>query len=356
MKSTSFPVLTLALGLAFSGQSLAAPGILNHQGRIAVSGVNFNGTGHFKFALVDTTASTSFWSNDDTSTAGSEPTAGITVPVVNGHYAVALGESNAIPASIFVDNDDVRLRIWFSETGTGGSFELLSPDRRITSAGYALSSAALATDATLPLSLMDATGAAGALGQVLAIGGSGIEWRGGSTLDNPDGTIADVVRIDADGRVGIGADGPDPLASAALFLEPRGNAPGLSDPRSVAVQGDFAYVVDAGTNLLQVFDVSDPDNIVPRDSDGTNMNVPTSIAVQGNFAYVVDSLTDLLQVFDISDPDNIVPRDSDGTNISFPRSVAVQGNFAYVVDSITQLLQVFDISDPDNIVPRDSDG
>ena len=31
----------------------AAPSIVNHQGRIAASGVSFDGTGHFKFALVD---------------------------------------------------------------------------------------------------------------------------------------------------------------------------------------------------------------------------------------------------------------------------------------------------------------
>ena len=31
----------------------AVPQFINHQGRIAVNGVNFNGDGQFKFALVD---------------------------------------------------------------------------------------------------------------------------------------------------------------------------------------------------------------------------------------------------------------------------------------------------------------
>ena len=39
------------LGVVESGA--AVPQLLNHQGRIAVAGVNFNGSGQFKFALVD---------------------------------------------------------------------------------------------------------------------------------------------------------------------------------------------------------------------------------------------------------------------------------------------------------------
>ena len=44
---------------------------------------------------------------------------------------------NAIPASVFAENTDVRLRVWFSTDNA--SFELLSPDRRIASGAYALS-------------------------------------------------------------------------------------------------------------------------------------------------------------------------------------------------------------------------
>ena len=48
----------------------AAPALLNHQGRMAVNGVNFEGTGQFKFALVNTAGTTTYWSNNGTSTAG----------------------------------------------------------------------------------------------------------------------------------------------------------------------------------------------------------------------------------------------------------------------------------------------
>src|SRR5437868_1757186 len=49
------------------------PGIINYQGRVMVNGTNLTGTGRFKFALVNATGTTTFWSNDGTSVNGSEP-------------------------------------------------------------------------------------------------------------------------------------------------------------------------------------------------------------------------------------------------------------------------------------------
>ena len=49
--------LFIALVVMASGRAFAVPSLLNHQGRIAVSGVNFNGSGQFKFALVNATGS-----------------------------------------------------------------------------------------------------------------------------------------------------------------------------------------------------------------------------------------------------------------------------------------------------------
>ena len=120
-----------------------APGILSHQGRIAVNGANFDGAGQFKFALVNAAGDAAYWSNDDTSTTGDEPVAAVSIPVSKGHYAALLGDAPmvAIPGSVFSDNADVRLRIWFSADG-GTTFEQLAPDRRIASVGYALNATA----------------------------------------------------------------------------------------------------------------------------------------------------------------------------------------------------------------------
>lgn len=116
------------------------PGTLNYQGRVAVGSVNFDGSGQFKFALVNATGSTTYWSNDGTSAAGSQPTAAVTLTVTKGLYAVQLGDATlanmtAVPASVF-NNADVRLRVWFND-GTNG-FQLLTPDQRIAAVGYAM--------------------------------------------------------------------------------------------------------------------------------------------------------------------------------------------------------------------------
>jgi hypothetical protein len=221
-----------ALLAAFFAQTLApllpaqgVPQLMNFQGRVTVAGTNFDGTGYFKFALVDggsdqnrtATATctispsgriagvtvtdggkgygnapavsfagtgtgavatavltgdsvtsvnvseagggfstvtptqviftapppdvqtTTFWSNDGTSTRGDEPGAAVPLTVVKGLYAVLLGEKGLmepLPPQIFA-NGDLRLRVWFSER-EDRPFTLLTPDQRIAAVGYAL--------------------------------------------------------------------------------------------------------------------------------------------------------------------------------------------------------------------------
>ncbi len=121
----------------------AVPSLLNHQGRIAVNNINFEGTGQFKFELVNSDGTTTYWSNDGTSTAGSQPAAAVSLTVTKGLYAVLLGDTTlanmtAVPASVF-DNADVRLRVWFND-GTNG-FQLITPDQRLAAAPYSLNAA-----------------------------------------------------------------------------------------------------------------------------------------------------------------------------------------------------------------------
>jgi N-acetylneuraminic acid mutarotase len=218
------------------GTALAqVPQLINYQGRVAVAGVNFDGSGQFKFALIDGGTSTtpqvrtatatatvannfvvdytvtdggagytsapavtisgdgsgatatatvsggvvtaitpgnpgsgytgtttvtvgdpppatssttyiSYWSNDATSTAGSEPAGQVTLPVAKGLYSVLLGDPTisgmgTISATIFA-NPDVRLRIWFND-GTHG-FQLMTPDQRIAAVGYAVMAGSVA--------------------------------------------------------------------------------------------------------------------------------------------------------------------------------------------------------------------
>ena len=140
--------VVITLVFLFSG-SLAAqvPQLINYQGRVVVGNTNFNSTGQFKFALVNTNGSTTYWSNDGTSSAGSQPTNAVSLPVTNGLYSVLLGDTTltnmtAISTSVF-NNSDVRLRVWFND-GTHGS-QQLTPDQRIASVGYAMMAATVPT-------------------------------------------------------------------------------------------------------------------------------------------------------------------------------------------------------------------
>ena len=66
------------------------------------------------------------------------------LPVSDGLFSVLLGDTNlahmtqSVPASVFT-NTDVRLRIWVSDRTSG--FQVLAPDQRLGSTGYAMQSA-----------------------------------------------------------------------------------------------------------------------------------------------------------------------------------------------------------------------
>jgi len=150
------------------------PPLLNYQGRVAVGTVNFDGSGQFKFALVSGDGATSYWSNDGTSTSGSEPTAAVTLTVSKGLYSLLLGDASlahmsAIPASVFT-HPDVRLRIWFND-GTNG-FQLLSPDQRVAATGYAMMAADVTDGAITAAKLAPASVGSAALAPNLALGGT----------------------------------------------------------------------------------------------------------------------------------------------------------------------------------------
>lgn len=146
---------TLATALLAAGAFAGIPLQINHQGRVTVNDLAFNGNGSFRFALVDPDTTFNVWTNDNTNVGSTTmPTAAVTVAVSNGIYSVGLGNDDltnmtAISSSVF-DDDDIVLRIWFDD-GTNG-VQQLSPDHTLTSAPYAFhaakaDSAAAATDA-----------------------------------------------------------------------------------------------------------------------------------------------------------------------------------------------------------------
>jgi hypothetical protein len=118
-----------------------SPTVVAYQGEVQVGGTPYTGNGYFEFAVVNAAGTTTYWSNDGTSTGGSEPTATVQLAVSDGLFGVLLGDtslsgmSQALTANVF-SQPDRYLRVWFSSDNV--TFDQLTPDTRIAAVPYAL--------------------------------------------------------------------------------------------------------------------------------------------------------------------------------------------------------------------------
>jgi len=115
---------------------------MSYQGKVSAGGADFNGAGQFKFALLGVGEST-LWSNDGSSSAGSEPIQAVAVAVTQGLFTIFLGDTavsnmTPVPWTLFT-NTDARLRIWFNDGAHG--FARLSPDQRLGATAYSMMAA-----------------------------------------------------------------------------------------------------------------------------------------------------------------------------------------------------------------------
>ncbi|RME81747.1 MAG: hypothetical protein D6775_12790 [Caldilineae bacterium] len=116
---------------------------ISYQGRVTVNGQPYNGTGYFKFAIVDSQGNYT-WNSDIIVQAqgAAAPQLGapqnpIQLPVNKGLFSVRLGavpDMPPIPAQAVAD-PDAALRVWFSTNGQ--NFTQL-PDRPFSAAPWAL--------------------------------------------------------------------------------------------------------------------------------------------------------------------------------------------------------------------------
>ena len=172
----------VAVWLCSSGNVVAqVPQLISYQGRVAVAGANYSGSGLFKFALVNgPSGTTTYWSNDGTSVAGGQPTNAVTLTVANGLYSLLLGDTTltnmtAVPNSVF-SNSDVRLRIWFND-GTNG-WQQFTPDQRIAAVGYAIMASGV-TDGAITSSMIAPA----------AVGSTQLAAQGVATANLADGSV-----------------------------------------------------------------------------------------------------------------------------------------------------------------------
>jgi formylglycine-generating enzyme required for sulfatase activity len=156
---------------------------------------------------------TTYWSNDGTSSAGSEPASAVSVAVTNGLFTVVLGDTTlanmtAMDASLFLQ-PNLQLRIWFSD-GVNG-YAPLSPLQNLTPTPYAIQAlnATSASNVSGTVSAAQISGAmasanlSGSYGNALTLNNAGNAFSGTFT-----GSGANLTALNANNL----ASGTVPLA------------------------------------------------------------------------------------------------------------------------------------------------
>jgi len=103
------------------------PETLEYSGRVVIAGQPFNGTGNFKFVLLNRDG-TRLWSNSDTAAPIKEgiPSGSVALAVHEGVYHVRLGDSGLgmtpLPKSFVGDQQVSQVGTWFDDGTHGWSF------------------------------------------------------------------------------------------------------------------------------------------------------------------------------------------------------------------------------------------
>ena len=119
---------------SFCTHSWASPPV-PYSGKVAIDGVNFQGSASFAFEISDAQG-TVHWRN------GATPNVTISVSVTDGRYVVQLGGQgmNPLAPELFLAHDELYLKVRF-DPGDGQGLRHLGPDQRITATPYALAAA-----------------------------------------------------------------------------------------------------------------------------------------------------------------------------------------------------------------------
>lgn len=154
---------------------------------------------------------------------------------------------------------------------------------------------------------------------------------------NDVAVVGDTAYI-ADGSNGLRViDAADETAPVEVgYLDTAGEA------QSLAVLDDIAYVAD-GSGGLRVVDVADPAAPVELGAYEVALSNFRSVAVAGVYAYVMDWRNSLLRIVDVSDPAAPVEV---STFATFGYEVATRNDTVYVAGGADGGLRVIDVSDP----------
>jgi hypothetical protein len=109
---------------------------------VKVQGQPYNGTGLFKFSILNTSGTSTLWSNDGTGIGlgSAEPSTSISLQVADGIFNVLIGDSTlmqSVSPTLFQSRNPLKLRVWFNDGSHG--FQQLAPDHNLVDVTLAAS-------------------------------------------------------------------------------------------------------------------------------------------------------------------------------------------------------------------------
>ena len=115
-------------------------------------------------------------------------------------------------------------------------------------------------------------------------------------------------------------------------------------PNAIAISGNYAYVANADSNNMSVFNISNPSAPALVSTVATGNN-PNAIATSGNYVYVTNIDSNTMSVFNVSTPNapSLVSTVATGNS---PTAIVIFGNYAYVTSRMSNNMSVFNISIP----------
>ena len=243
------------------------PLMIPYAGDVTVGGETFDGTGLFKFAILDRSCTviaeqdqcTTLWSNDGASEKGAEPGEPVQIIVVDGEFQVKLGDTSmtamtAIPHSAF-NSEFTYLRVWFND-GTNG-FQQLTNDRQLVSVPYAYR-ANQATNAESANTVIDnSVGEKQIVTSEVQLSGLRLGWQQWPEEQLRVAACGDGLTINTINRDGSVDCIESETYTAGTGLELTGNTFEIESTTMDAINSAAAKSIKAGDGLISSIDVDD---------------------------------------------------------------------------------------------------